>query len=112
MDSRPSGLEEDMVVRVATVIKKSLGDAMNAKPLLGDATSGDWYSDGECGSVDLEVVARAAIEALKVPTEAMTESAMKVLAKSGMVEEPMGADGLVLNDCYRAMIDAALTSRP
>ena len=59
---------KDQVVRVALAIKAALGEAMKAKPLLGDAASGDWYAEG--GSIDLEAIARAAIAAMPSTKEA------------------------------------------
>jgi len=106
MDSRADALEEVRVSEMIERVAQALCASYNHQII--------WPREPDSSGIRerFHGMARAAIEALRKPTEAMTESAMKVLAKSGMVEEPMGADGLVLNDCYQAMIDAALTSRP
>lgn len=66
----------DLVERVAIAIKDELGKAMNAKPLLGDTSSGDWYAE-DAGSINLEDVARAAIKAMQgdpAPVPGMTKT--------------------------------------
>ncbi len=60
----------EMIERVAMVIKGELGKALNATPLPGDPHDhNDWSATG--GSVNLEDIARAAISAMREPTEAM-----------------------------------------
>jgi hypothetical protein len=93
----------DMVVHVATAIKDALGKAMNAKPLLGDASSGDWYTEGEAGSINLEDVSRTAIAAMREPTEAMLER-----RRSVDNDEYIGVDERCARELWAGMIDAAL----
>jgi hypothetical protein len=67
---------ENIVERVALAIKAELGRALNARPMLGDVASGNWYTeeDASAGSLDLTVIARAAIAAMKEPTPEMVKA--------------------------------------
>ena len=87
----------EMIGRVALVIKAKLGEAMSAKPLLGDASSGDWYAS-DCGTIDLSEIARAAIEAMREPTKSM-------LAAFADGDDPAYAED------WRSLIDAALAEK-
>lgn len=63
-EARSSSSPTDQIVEaMALALKAKLGEALNAKPLLGDVASGDWYSDGSSGSIDMEDMARACLSA-------------------------------------------------
>lgn len=65
---------------------------------LSDAAKRRWFG-----------VARAAIEAMRVPTIQEQKAGLEALAKAG-VGAPIHAWAAA--DCYRAMIDAALNEEP
>jgi hypothetical protein len=51
--------------KAALALKANLGEQLNAKPLLGDASSGDWYSDGTSGSIECTDLVRAVLTAIR-----------------------------------------------
>lgn len=53
-------------------------------------------------------LARAAIEAIREPTDDMRETGKQVIWRSGIVEGHLGSDSLIAGEIYTAMIDAAL----
>lgn len=61
---------EQLVEAIALALKAALGNAMNAKPLLGDAASGDWYTDRNSGSFSLTDVAQATLPAFYAALDA------------------------------------------
>jgi hypothetical protein len=60
------------IQEVALALKANLAKQFDAKPLLGDASSDNWHATG--GVIDLEEMARAAIGAMREPTETMMEA--------------------------------------
>lgn len=89
-----------MIERVATAIKAEMGRQFKAVPLSGDTDSDDWTATG--GSLDLRLVASAAIEAMRQPTEAMISEG------ADCFNLPHGGEGELSKNLFVAMIDAAL----
>lgn len=87
----------EMVERVALAIKAEIGRAFDAQPLPGPVGADDWSATG--GVLNLEDVARAAIAAMREPTEAMAFAAQA----HGDVNEATSAI------VWRAMIVEALS---
>ena len=84
-----------MIERVALALKAKIGEAFDATPIPGSpAEWGDWSATG--GMLNLEDVARAAIEAMREPTQEMLRAGW-----AAAHDEDAG-------DCWRDMIDAAL----
>lgn len=54
---------EAEIEAAAGAIKSALAGLLDAKPLLGDASSGDWHACADAGSIDLGTMARGALEA-------------------------------------------------
>lgn len=97
----------EKVQQVASALKANLAKQFDAKPLLGDASSGDWHATG--GVIDLEEMARAAIEAMRGPTKEMLTEGYAAAATA--VEQREGGASLggeAPGDTWSAMIDAAL----
>lgn len=85
----------EMVERVARAIEEKLGELTS-----GDYSLNYRHPDGD-GELASEIVARAAVEAMREPTEAMLEAADRLMG----VEE----DGFPSpRSAYIAMIDSAL----
>lgn len=57
----------DQVRRMTAAIKAEVGRQLGAKPLFGDVSSTDWHAVGDPASIDLDLVARAAVAALTLP---------------------------------------------
>lgn len=90
-------MSDEMIVRVALVLKAEIGKAFAATPLPGSRPEwGDWSATG--GSLNLEVLARAAIEAMREPTDRMLVTTAETNFERG-----------ILARVYRKMIDAELT---
>lgn len=86
-----------MIERVATALKAEIGRQWDAKPLPGPIDgSDDWSATG--GTIGLAEMARAAIEAMREPTEGMLDGTAP-LAEAQIIT------------IWRAMIDAALEER-
>lgn len=82
----------DMVERVA----RALHESMSQQDIMG-------YLDAK---IDAEVLARAAIEAMREPTEAMKLAGEVPIINSGSQDDAWSLS----QGTYRAMIDAALAS--
>jgi hypothetical protein len=97
------------IQEVALALKANLAKQFDAKPLLGDAASGDWHATG--GVIDLEEMARAAIEAMREPTDAMI-GACEAIEGGKIINDYYGeGNALWISEDGRkwwAMIDAAL----
>jgi len=88
----------EMRQRVVDAIKAEIGRQLGAKPLPGSRPEwGDWTAVGDLGSLDLGLIAAAAMKAMREPTEAM-------LAAGAMTRR----DGFNTETIYRSMIDEAL----
>jgi len=92
------------VEKVATAIKAEIGRQFDAQPLPGPPdNSDDWSATG--GVMDLELIARAAIEAMREPSEAMLDAAVTD-GRSGLRPRATVEDRIKKE--YQAMISAAL----
>lgn len=92
-------MSESMIDRVA----KAIYDAANAEDYVSDYR----FHDGDTtldGRFNLDKFARAAIEAMREPTKAMLKDGWEHTA------DPCWEDDVA--DCWRAMIDAALSEKP
>lgn len=94
-----------MLEKAAEALKAELGRQLNAKPLRGDASSGDWYSNGSSGSIKIPDLVRAVLLAIRDPDEATISAALKASGSSPDMEIDMKID-------WQAMIDAILEERP
>ena len=94
----------DMIERVARAIKSEIGEQWDAQPLPGANNPEDWSATG--GTLDLITVARAAIEAMREPTEEMLYAGYKgcgVSSEALLVTE--------FRQGYRAAVNAALNKQ-
>jgi hypothetical protein len=60
--------EDTMLEKVAFSLKAEVGRQMKARPLMGDWGSSDWHATSG-GSIDLMECARAALEAIRSPSD-------------------------------------------
>lgn len=74
--AQEDAVSEVMLKRVTNAIKAEFGKAFDAKPLTpgGIESHGDWFATGDPGSLDLRLLARAAIEALREPSDAVIDA--------------------------------------
>ena len=91
----------EMVERVAEAIRESIKAQMDGHPIPGDVAPDSWTASG--GTVDCVLIARAAIEAMREPTEAMLRQAV-----ADADEYRFGQHEA--RHAWLAMIDSALTS--
>lgn len=97
----------EMIGRVTAAIKKEIGRQLGAKPLHGDQRSTDWHAwgsfgpDPDAGTLNLELIARAAMSAMRDPTEQMIREGNAVTT-----------DGRGAEDSWPAMIETALGKTP
>jgi hypothetical protein len=108
---------KQIVTRVASAIVASIKVQLDGHPIPGDAAPDSWTATG--GTVDGETLAKAAIEAMREPTDAMLRTCWKLY-------HPWGADAPKPEDrpnnfaamqeqvtaYWQAMISAALTPPP
>lgn len=93
----------EMIERVALALKAKIGEAFNAKPIPHSPPEwGAWSATG--GSLNLEELARAAIEAMREPTEEMIEAAYYPAGEPG----DQSVSRSEAEETWHAMIDAAL----
>lgn len=92
----------EMIERVARALKDNLARQFDAKPLHGDAASGDWHATG--GTIELEEMARVAIEAMREPTVPMVKRGVEAQEMPGRTVECVA----IVLSAYTVMIDEAL----
>lgn len=56
----------EMIQQVTDAVKAEIGRQLGARPLHGSESN--WHATGDMGTLDLELVARAAITAMREPT--------------------------------------------
>jgi hypothetical protein len=106
-----------MVERVASAIVASIKAQMDGHPIPGDVAPDSWTATG--GVIDGETLARAAIEAMKVPTPAMLLARWPSYHPWG-VNAPLPEDRASMyaemvektTALWETMISAALTPPP
>lgn len=103
-------MTDTMLEKAARALKEELGKALTAKPLLGDASSGDWYSDSNSGSIDCVDLVRAVLSAIREPDE-MILLAICVKANEEQAR-PVALRRTDATTCWQAGIDAILAEKP
>ena len=61
--------------KAARAAKAEIGRQLSAQPLLGNADSGDWHAAGDVQEIDLTLVARAVLLAVRDDAPSIAEEA-------------------------------------
>lgn len=99
----------DVVEAVTAAIKEEFGKAFNAKPLTpgGIGNHGDWFASGDPGSIDLTLLARAAISTY----ERLRSTRAEVIEECAKVADEQFADPAIHPLMRNAAINIASAIR-
>jgi hypothetical protein len=89
--------------KAARAAKAEIGRQLSARPLLGNADSGDWHATGDVQEIDLTLVARAVLLAVREPGP----KALAAVFSAADDYPEVGPSGI-----WEAGIDAILEDKP